>query len=211
MSKDINKLIEPFRTSVKELINKAKEADIPILITETTRSLTRQRQLVKEGKSRTMNSKHLVGKAVDIAFLVDGKLSYNKTLYNRLYKITENIPYVIWPYKDFNWKWDWPHHQYDKNKKVGYNEDMKLKDCQEEARKLNTELGKVTPERDQARDERDALAKELTKERLERIEDIKEKEINYDKWQDEIDRRKKCELESKEAKTLLDRIKDFFT
>ena len=45
-------------------------------------------------------------------------------------------------------------------------------DCKEEVRKLNTELGRVTPERDTAIRERDALAKELTKERMGHVETL---------------------------------------
>lgn len=43
---------------------------IDIYVIEGMRSVTRQRELVAEGKSKTMNSRHLIGQAVD---LWDGK------------------------------------------------------------------------------------------------------------------------------------------
>jgi len=153
-SKDTNKLIEPFRTSVKLLIKKASNAGIPILITNTTRTLAEQRELVRKGYSKTMNSKHLTGEAVDIAFLVNDKLSYNVKLYERLYTITKDLPFIIWPFRDLKWNWDWPHHQHDKNKNVGYNDDMEeIEKLKKEIVNLNTEIGKTTAERDFLREQ----------------------------------------------------------
>ena len=51
----------------------AEITDEPFMVIEGLRSLERQRLLVKQGKSWTMRSKHLVGNAVDIAPLVNGK------------------------------------------------------------------------------------------------------------------------------------------
>lgn len=50
-------------------------------ITEGLRSLERQKQLVEAKKSTTMNSRHLTGKAVDIAVFVDGKLTWDMKYY----------------------------------------------------------------------------------------------------------------------------------
>lgn len=44
-----------------------------VRITEGVRLLARQRDLVRQGKSWTMKSKHLDGKAVDIAILTKGR------------------------------------------------------------------------------------------------------------------------------------------
>lgn len=47
-------------------------------VTEGVRSLKRQKQLLAEGKSRTLKSRHLVGCAVDlVAVTDDGKVSYD--------------------------------------------------------------------------------------------------------------------------------------
>lgn len=46
------------------------------LVTEGLRTYARQEELVKTGASKTLNSKHLTGNAVDLAPLVNGKLSW---------------------------------------------------------------------------------------------------------------------------------------
>jgi hypothetical protein len=50
-------------------------------VTEGIRTLDRQRVLFNEGKSKTMNSKHLIGRAVDVVAFVDGKVSWDKEYY----------------------------------------------------------------------------------------------------------------------------------
>ena len=55
-------------------------------ITEGVRSLERQKSLVEAGKSKTMNSRHLKGLAVDIAVFVDGKVSWDLLLYKEIAK-----------------------------------------------------------------------------------------------------------------------------
>lgn len=49
----------------------------PCQIVEGVRSPERQKKLVAEGKSKTLNSKHLTGRAVDAAPLVEGKIDWN--------------------------------------------------------------------------------------------------------------------------------------
>jgi peptidoglycan L-alanyl-D-glutamate endopeptidase CwlK len=50
---------------------------IPFEITEGLRDKERQRYLVRTGKSRTMNSYHLRGKAVDVVAMPGGKVSWS--------------------------------------------------------------------------------------------------------------------------------------
>jgi len=45
--------------------------DAVVIITEGIRSRERQHELVRLGKSQTMNSYHLVGKAIDVALAFD--------------------------------------------------------------------------------------------------------------------------------------------
>ena len=154
-TRSTNFLKEPFRSSIIELIAKANAAGIPAFITDTTRTLNEQKRLVAEGKSWTLKSRHLTGHAADIAFQINGKLRYDAELYTRLYEITKGISFVVWPYKDYGWGKDKPHHSYDKNKEIGDNEPMEK--TKELIRTLNTEIGKTTRERDEARK---ALAQE---------------------------------------------------
>lgn len=50
-------------------------------ITEGLRSKARQKQLFDAGASRTMNSRHLTGHAIDFAVLVSGKVRWDWPLY----------------------------------------------------------------------------------------------------------------------------------
>lgn len=50
-------------------------------VTEGLRSKARQAELLKAGKSRTKNSRHLTGHAVDVVALLDGKVSWEWKYY----------------------------------------------------------------------------------------------------------------------------------
>lgn len=50
-------------------------------ITEGLRSEEKQKQLVAEGASKTMKSKHLTGHAIDIACFVDGEVTWKLEYY----------------------------------------------------------------------------------------------------------------------------------
>lgn len=60
-------LKEPFRSKARGLLADLTERRTFFVVTETLRTYGRQELLVKEGKSRTMRSNHLVGKAMDVA------------------------------------------------------------------------------------------------------------------------------------------------
>lgn len=57
---------------------------VDFTVLEGLRTLARQKQLVASGASKTMNSRHLSGHAVDIAPLVGGKVSWDWPLYHRI-------------------------------------------------------------------------------------------------------------------------------
>jgi len=57
---------------------------VDFMITEGLRSRERQVALVRAGASRTLNSRHLTGHAVDVAVLVDGKVRWDWPLYGRI-------------------------------------------------------------------------------------------------------------------------------
>lgn len=70
----------------KVLIEAAKTCPIDFEITETIRTLARQKQLMIAGATRTMNSRHLADKdglsrASDIVCYVDGKVRWDWPLY----------------------------------------------------------------------------------------------------------------------------------
>ena len=75
-------------------------------VTEGLRSIERQRELVKAGASKTMNSRHLTGHAVDVVALVGGAVRWDWPLYDRIAKAfkaaakAEGVP--------LEWGGDWP-------------------------------------------------------------------------------------------------------
>ena len=90
------------------LAKKAREiSPIPFEITEGLRTKERQRYLVKTGKSRTMNSYHLRGKAMDFVAMPGGKVSWDlkdyKTIVEKAFKpaakalgLTNRIVYGVY-------------------------------------------------------------------------------------------------------------------
>ena len=57
---------------------------LDFVVTEGLRSRARQQQLVDSGASKTMNSRHLTGHAVDLAVWLDGSIRWDWGLYDRL-------------------------------------------------------------------------------------------------------------------------------
>lgn len=59
-------------------------SEIDFTVTEGLRTLARQKQLVAQGASKTMNSRHLTGHAVDLAPLVAGSVRWDWPLFHKL-------------------------------------------------------------------------------------------------------------------------------
>jgi len=57
---------------------------LSFFVTEGLRSLDRQRELLAKGASKTLNSRHLTGHAVDLAVRLDGELRWDWPLYGKL-------------------------------------------------------------------------------------------------------------------------------
>lgn len=59
-------------------------ADFDLLVVEGVRTLERQQRLVAMGASRTLESKHLSGRAVDLAPIIDGVPRWDWPLFPRI-------------------------------------------------------------------------------------------------------------------------------
>lgn len=62
----------------------ARTSPVPFIVTEGRRTPERQAALVRAGASRTLNSRHLTGHAVDVAARVEGRIRWDWPLYPRI-------------------------------------------------------------------------------------------------------------------------------
>ncbi|MGS4886110.1 peptidoglycan-binding protein [Roseibium sp. MB-4] len=69
---------------VRVVLRAAEITGQPFQITEGMRTLSRQRELVRRGASKTMNSRHLSGHAVDVVAMVGNRVSWEVPLYYRI-------------------------------------------------------------------------------------------------------------------------------
>lgn len=92
-----------------------------VAVIEGVRSIERQKQLVAQGASQTMDSRHIPGMAVDLAPAPDGQISWAWPLYYILAPLMKgaakelNVP-VEWGGDWITFKdgphWQLPHKQY---------------------------------------------------------------------------------------------------
>ena len=77
--------VHPSLVAVVELA--ITRTPIDFMVTEGLRTAARQAVLVRAGASRTLNSRHLTGHAVDVAALVDGQVRWDWPLYPRIAEV----------------------------------------------------------------------------------------------------------------------------
>lgn len=81
------KTMEGVNPELVKVVKRAIEiTEVDFKVGEGLRTIERQKMLVKEGKSKTLNSRHLTGHAVDLWALKDGKVSWDKELYYKIAK-----------------------------------------------------------------------------------------------------------------------------
>ena len=93
--------------------------EIDFRVTEGLRSKTRQIELVNKGASKTLNSRHITGHAVDAVALIGGSVRWDWPLYDKIAKAFKqsakelNIP-IVWggDWKTFK---DGPHFELDRS------------------------------------------------------------------------------------------------
>jgi len=62
-------------------------SDLDFTVLEGLRTLERQKALLKNGATKTLNSRHLTGHAVDLAPMIGGSVSWDWPLYHRLAEV----------------------------------------------------------------------------------------------------------------------------
>lgn len=85
-----------------DLVRVVKKAaalsDLDFTVLEGLRTVERQKQLMKQGATRTMNSRHITGHAVDLGAMIGGAVRWDWALYIKLAEvmrsasISENVP-----------------------------------------------------------------------------------------------------------------------
>ena len=93
--------------------------EIDFRVTEGLRSKARQIELVNNGASKTLNSRHITGHAVDVVALIGGSVRWDWPLYDKIAKAFKqaakelNIP-IVWggDWKSFK---DGPHFELDRD------------------------------------------------------------------------------------------------
>jgi len=91
-----------------------KVTEQDFMVFDGLRTQREQQKLVRAGKSKTMNSYHLYGLAVDLVAYVDGKPTWEEQYYSDIEIAMKqvikkyNLP-IEWGFD--KWQWDMPHWQ----------------------------------------------------------------------------------------------------
>ncbi len=88
------------------VVHRALElSEIDFAVTEGLRTKERQAELVKAGASKTMNSRHITGHAVDLAAIVCGEIRWDWPLYEKIAKAMKQAAYEL--NIKIEWGGDW--------------------------------------------------------------------------------------------------------
>lgn len=106
--KSIDRLREVHPDLAKVAYRALENSKIGFIITDGLRTKEKQLELVKSGASRTLMSRHLTGHAIDVAAMINGKISWDWAYYEIIAKafnrasLEYTIP-IIWGgiWKDF--------------------------------------------------------------------------------------------------------------
>ena len=82
LSRRSMKNLEGVHKDLVKVVQRALEiTEVDFTVIEGVRSYEKQAQLLKTGATRTMNSRHLTGHAVDLAAWVNGKIDWTWSYY----------------------------------------------------------------------------------------------------------------------------------
>lgn len=82
--KSLSKLIGVHPDLAKVVSLAIIKSPVDFVVTEGLRTVERQKQLVAAGASRTMNSRHITGHAVDLAAMVGHEVRWDWPLYAKI-------------------------------------------------------------------------------------------------------------------------------
>ena len=109
---NLNKLADNTKIKALQWYEYCVKNGYEVLIYETIRTVEKQRENVKKGVSKTMQSYHLVGQALDFV-LIDSKgnelwKGYHSTIADRVINYAKSLGFE----SGRDWGWDAPHLQY---------------------------------------------------------------------------------------------------
>jgi len=121
--RSISRLTDVHPDLVRVVHRAAALSSLDFTVLEGWRNLDRQKQLLAQKATKTLNSRHLTGHAVDLAPMIGGSVSWDWPLYHRLAKVVkaaadhEGVP-ITWggdweSFKDGP-HWELPWKQYPK-------------------------------------------------------------------------------------------------
>ncbi|NBM54750.1 M15 family metallopeptidase [Proteus vulgaris] len=107
LSQRSQKNLEGVDQDLVQVVNLALTfSEYDFVVIEGVRSLARQKELMKEGKSKTLNSRHLTGHAVDIVPLVNGEIPWQDwSAFESVSKAMKKAAYQL--NARINWGGDW--------------------------------------------------------------------------------------------------------
>ena len=113
------KSMEGVHPDLVAVMHKALEyTPVDFVVIEGIRTVTRQKELFKAGATRTMNSRHLTGHAVDVAAWVDGGIRWDWPLYELIAvavkKAARELGVMIQWGGDWSTFKDGPHYELDR-------------------------------------------------------------------------------------------------
>lgn len=119
--RSISRLTDVHPDLVRVVHRAAVMSSLDFAVLEGWRNLDRQKQLLAQKATRTLNSRHLTGHAVDLAPMISGSVAWDWPLYHRLAKVVkaaaahEAVP-ITWGGDWRNFKdgphWELPWKQY---------------------------------------------------------------------------------------------------
>lgn len=82
--RSLNRLTGVHPDLVKVVKRAIKITEVDFGVTEGVRTLAKQKKLVESGASKTMNSRHLTGHAVDVVCYIGRNISWDWPLYHKV-------------------------------------------------------------------------------------------------------------------------------
>lgn len=114
-ARDESRLVGLHPDLVKVIRRAAAVTDIPFAVIEGMRTIETQRKYVAKGASKTLKSRHLTGHAIDIAPMIDGKITWAWPVYRNLAPIVKAAASAVGVKVEWGGDWrtfqDGPHWQ----------------------------------------------------------------------------------------------------